>query len=80
MIDGIVQQYLGDNACTDLISARLRESCPSLYSLDDAKCSKANEILQSLRAVTNTAERKRKLADAMKVSIPFGVVLLRTSL
>ena len=72
MIDGIVQQYLGDNACIDVISSKLRDLCPSLYSLDDAKCSKANEILQSLKTVTLASERSSRLAAALSVSTAYS--------
>lgn len=71
MIDGIVKQYLGDNACTDVISAKLRELCPSLYSLDKAKCSKATELVQSVKSITSSSERANRLNDAMNVSQKF---------
>lgn len=67
LIEGIVNQYLGDNACTDVISSRLLEHCPSLYSMNDAKCSKANELLKTLTAVTSPAERSNRLKSAVKV-------------
>ncbi|XP_067928624.1 nuclear pore complex protein Nup155-like [Watersipora subatra] len=65
IIDGIVQRYLGDNACIDVISAKLRDHCPSLYSLDDAKCSKANELLQTLKTASTARERTSRLANAL---------------
>jgi len=69
MINGIIQQYLGDNACTDVISNKLRETCPSLYSLDDAKCSKANELLLSLGGIATAPERSALLFDALNVRL-----------
>ena len=72
IIDGIVKQYLGDNACTDVISAKLRELCPSLYSLDKAKSSKATELVQSIKNITSSAERASRLNDAMNVSVVFS--------
>lgn len=68
MIDGIVNQYLGDNACTDVISAKLRDLCPSLYSLDKAKCSKATELVQSIKTVTAASDKAARLSEAMNVS------------
>ena len=42
--------YIDDNAATDAISTRLREVCPSLYSSEDAVCSKVghSDSLQSV--------------------------------
>ena len=40
LIQCLVNGYLNDNASTDAISVKLREVCPSLYSTDDATCSK----------------------------------------
>ena len=72
IIDGIVKQYLGDNACTDVISAKLRELCPSLYSLDKAKSSKATELVQSIKNISSSTERASRLNDAMNVSVAFS--------
>lgn len=40
LITCLIDRYLDDNATIDAISSRLREVCPSLYSSDDATCSK----------------------------------------
>ena len=40
LIHSLINMYLGDNAATDAISHRLREVCPTLYSPEDAICSK----------------------------------------
>jgi len=71
-----MKQYLGDNVSTDAISARLRDSCPSLYSLDDAKCSKASEILQSIIESTSREDRQEKLTQAMQVLDQYCTSLL----
>lgn len=36
----LVDMYISDNAATDVINARLREVCPSLYSCHDEVYSK----------------------------------------
>ena len=76
IINGIVKQYLGDNACTDVISAKLRELCPSLYSLDKAKSSKATELVQSIKNISSSTERASRLNDAMNVSVAFSYGVL----
>ncbi len=42
MIQCLINRYLSDNAATDAISSRLREISPSLYSTEDAICSKVS--------------------------------------
>lgn len=42
LITCLIDRYLDDNATIDAISCRLREVCPSLYSSDDATCSKVH--------------------------------------
>ena len=43
MITALIALYVDDNAATDAISERLREVCPSLYSVEDALCSKVSD-------------------------------------
>ena len=45
LITALVNLYVDDNAATDAISERLREVCPSLYSIEDALCSKVTTPL-----------------------------------
>ena len=40
LITSLINMYIDDNAATDAISERLRDVCPSLYSMEDAVCSK----------------------------------------
>ena len=40
LITSLINCYIGDNATTDAISMKLREICPSIYSQEDAICSK----------------------------------------
>ena len=40
LIHGLIYRYLNDNATVDAISDLLRKTCPVLYSVDDATCSK----------------------------------------
>ena len=43
LINCLILRYLDDNATIDAISSRLRDTCPSLYSTDDATCSKVGD-------------------------------------
>ncbi|KAJ8305762.1 hypothetical protein KUTeg_016307 [Tegillarca granosa] len=40
LITCLIKRYLDDNATIDAVNTKLREICPSLYSCDDATCSK----------------------------------------
>ncbi|XP_052776486.1 nuclear pore complex protein Nup155-like isoform X2 [Mya arenaria] len=67
MIQNLINRYIDDNATTDAISIRLREICPSLYSTDDATCSKANEMLQAAKLSQSPAERRQRLMEALRL-------------
>ncbi|KAL8597837.1 hypothetical protein ACOMHN_061370 [Nucella lapillus] len=67
LITCLIGRYLDDNATVDAISGRLREVCPSLYSTDDATCSKADELLQIARATQDPMERRRHLQEALRL-------------
>ncbi|XP_072448887.1 nuclear pore complex protein Nup155 isoform X2 [Chiloscyllium punctatum] len=65
LITSLINRYIGDNASVDAISKHLRDTCPLLYSNDDAVCSKANELLQSARQVQNKAEKEKALRESL---------------
>lgn len=67
LITCLIDRYLDDNATIDAISSRLREVCPSLYSSDDATCSKANELLQAAKVNQNQNEKMTQLNEALKL-------------
>ncbi|XP_062607131.1 nuclear pore complex protein Nup155-like [Saccostrea cucullata] len=67
LITCLINRYLDDNATIDAISSRLREVCPSLYSSDDATCSKANELLQAAKINKNQNEKMTQLNEALKL-------------
>ena len=65
MIARLVALYLDDNATTDAISAKLRSLCPSLYSADDAVCSKANELVFASRTIASKQDKDKTLKEAL---------------
>ncbi|PVD22911.1 hypothetical protein C0Q70_16171 [Pomacea canaliculata] len=67
LVTCLINRYLDDNATVDAISSRLREVCPSLYSMDDATCSKANELLQAARFIQDRNERRRHLQESLRL-------------
>ncbi|XP_019645345.1 PREDICTED: nuclear pore complex protein Nup155-like isoform X1 [Branchiostoma belcheri] len=67
LITCLINRYLGDDATTDAISSRLREVCPSLYSTEDAVCSKANELLQSAGKIQSSVERMKMLQESLQL-------------
>ncbi|CAH1772348.1 unnamed protein product [Owenia fusiformis] len=67
MITCLVNRYLGDNATTDAISSRLREVAPSLYSVEDATCSKAHELVQSAKLLQNKYDKDKVLKESLQL-------------
>ena len=64
----ISTRYHGDNASSDAISERLRDICPNLYRIEDAKLAKANEIILSSKANPNKIEKEKGFKEAVAVS------------
>ncbi|XP_041357627.1 nuclear pore complex protein Nup155-like [Gigantopelta aegis] len=67
LISCLIKRYLDDNASIDSISTKLRQTCPSLYSVNDAMCSRANELLHAARINPNEVERKQQLLETLKL-------------
>jgi len=65
LIARLVALYLDDNATTDAISAKLRNLCPSLYSADDAVCSKANELIFASKTLSSKLDKDKTLREAL---------------
>lgn len=56
---------MGDDASTKIISNRLRESCPSIYTNDDALVVKATENLYRVKSTVNAKERNQLIDEAI---------------
>jgi len=67
LIQCLICRYLSDNAATDAISSRLREVCSSLYSSDDAVCSKANELLTVAKTTQSKGQKDGQLKEALQL-------------
>ncbi|XP_059140242.1 nuclear pore complex protein Nup155-like [Physella acuta] len=65
LVNCLISRYLDDNATIDAISSKLREICPTLYSSDDATCSKANELLQAAKVNQNQQEKQQQLQQSL---------------
>ena len=65
----LTSRYHGDNASADAISGRLRDICPGLYRIEDAKLAKANEIILAAKASTNKIEKDNGFKGAVSVSL-----------
>ncbi|XP_041042883.1 nuclear pore complex protein Nup155 isoform X1 [Carcharodon carcharias] len=72
LITSLINRYIGDNASVDAISKHLRDTCPLLYSNDDAVCSKANELLQSARQIQNKAEKEKTMRESLHLYQEIG--------
>lgn len=67
LIAALINIYLGDNACVDSISEKLRLVCPSLYKNEDAAYSKASEVLKNAKALENPHEKEEHVASALQL-------------
>eukprot|EP00057_Strongylocentrotus_purpuratus_P015067 XP_011669541.1 PREDICTED: nuclear pore complex protein Nup155 isoform X1 [Strongylocentrotus purpuratus] len=67
LITALINRYIGDNSTTEAISTRLREVCPSLYSANDATCTKANETLQAAMTAETKSVRDRLLRESLEL-------------
>ncbi|XP_076062596.1 nuclear pore complex protein Nup154 [Oratosquilla oratoria] len=65
LLQGLLDRYHGDNASIDTISKRLLDQCRGLYSPEDAKLSKANEIILSAKNSNNKEEREKLFKEAV---------------
>ncbi|XP_071552896.1 nuclear pore complex protein Nup155 isoform X3 [Panulirus ornatus] len=72
LIMALLDRYHGDNASADAISGRLREICPGLYRVEDAKLAKANEIILASKANTNKAEKEKGFKEAVMLCKQIG--------
>ncbi|XP_075040329.1 nuclear pore complex protein Nup155 [Mixophyes fleayi] len=66
LIASLINCYILDNATVDGISSHLQDVCPSLYSTDDAICSKANELLQRSREAQSKSDKERMLRESLR--------------
>ncbi|CAL1535434.1 unnamed protein product, partial [Lymnaea stagnalis] len=66
LVNCLISRYLDDNATIDAISEKLRQVCPTLYSSDDATCSKANELLQAAKQNLNQQEKQQQVREALQ--------------
>lgn len=67
LVASLMTCFLDDNTTTDTISHQLRELCPTLYTMDDAVCTKANELLDTAKKATDKYERERTLHEATRL-------------
>lgn len=72
LIMALLDRYHGDNASADAISERLRDICPGLYRIEDAKLAKANEIILAAKANTNKAEKEKGFKEAVALCKQIG--------
>lgn len=64
LISAFVNFYIDDNSAIDVLNDQLQEVCPSLYSPDDAVCSKAFELVSTARSTTGN-QRRVQLEEAL---------------
>ncbi|EDV22293.1 uncharacterized protein TRIADDRAFT_29198 [Trichoplax adhaerens] len=67
LIAALIDMYLLDNASTDPITDQLRIKCPSLYSSDDATCSKAYEMLHQAKISTDMKEAELAYRSSLQL-------------
>lgn len=72
LIMALLDRYHGDNASADAISNRLRNICPNLYRIEDAKLAKANEIILAAKASNVKAEKEKGFKEAVAICKQIG--------
>lgn len=56
LISALLQHYLADGAPTDAVIDALLRTCPHVYRVEDALCSRANELLVTLDSLARSAQ------------------------
>uniref|UniRef100_A0A914YF77 Nucleoporin Nup133/Nup155-like C-terminal domain-containing protein n=1 Tax=Panagrolaimus superbus TaxID=310955 RepID=A0A914YF77_9BILA len=64
-VTAIVKHYIGDEATTAVISQRLTEECPSLFTSQDAHILKASEHIAIAKSLPLGHERQRAIQTAV---------------
>ena len=67
-----MSRYSGEVGISDEISSRLRETTPSLFSQNDAVCSKANELVAVASATEAKYDQLNQLRESVKVRRGWG--------
>nr|XP_047122862.1 nuclear pore complex protein Nup155-like [Hydra vulgaris] len=67
LINLLMEKYLHDNSAIENLSNRLREICPTIYSANDAMCTRANETVISASLVNNQKEKEKILQEALMI-------------
>ncbi len=57
--------YISDEASTSAISNRLRDSCPSLFTKDDALVVRATDNLYKSKSIQSVRDRTRLVNEAV---------------
>ncbi|XP_022087297.1 nuclear pore complex protein Nup155-like [Acanthaster planci] len=79
LITALINFYTGDNATTDAISSKLRDICPSLYSREDAICSKANELIKGAQQAQTRSVKEKMLKESLQLFKSISQQLILTS-
>ncbi|XP_038049552.1 nuclear pore complex protein Nup155-like isoform X2 [Patiria miniata] len=67
LITALINCYIGDNATTDAISTKLRDICPSIYSQEDAICSKASELIKGAQQAQTRSVKEKMLQESLQL-------------
>ncbi|CAI8052459.1 Nuclear pore complex protein Nup155 [Geodia barretti] len=66
LISRLLERHAGDSGLSDTLSARLRETTPTLFSHDDATASKAQELLSVAVGLKSQFDQMNMLRDSLK--------------
>uniref|UniRef100_A0A0N4ZML1 TPR_REGION domain-containing protein n=1 Tax=Parastrongyloides trichosuri TaxID=131310 RepID=A0A0N4ZML1_PARTI len=67
MVRGLIRMHLKDNASVNTVSSELRKMCPSLFSQDDYKLLKAEELLKEATETVNIESKEYLVQEAIKI-------------
>ncbi|CDW54474.1 Nucleoporin N and Nucleoporin C domain containing protein [Trichuris trichiura] len=67
LINGLITLYLTDGASVRIITAKLRQVCPSLFTSADAVAARAAELLYKARCTPFIEQKEQFLNDALSL-------------
>uniref|UniRef100_A0A7E4UUJ1 Nucleoporin_N domain-containing protein n=1 Tax=Panagrellus redivivus TaxID=6233 RepID=A0A7E4UUJ1_PANRE len=67
LVTCIIKYYIGDEATTEIISTRLSEECPMLFTVQDAHLLKASEFITAARRMPSGHEQAKTIHKAVSI-------------
>uniref|UniRef100_A0AC35UGT8 Nucleoporin_N domain-containing protein n=1 Tax=Rhabditophanes sp. KR3021 TaxID=114890 RepID=A0AC35UGT8_9BILA len=73
MVRGLIRMHLKDNASVTVVSSELRKLCPTLFSQDDYKLLKAEEIMREAKNTIDLESKEASVQEAIKILLSTSI-------